>query len=183
MRMSTIGFVGALAFLSAACEGAAPPAKPEPASLADGDSCLASRDYSCAAANYTGYLKAYPNDSNAQAKLGIALTRAGKHREALPAYAKAEEGGVVTYDLFANYAVSLDAAGDLDGAIKANRKALEIVPSLVDVRGGLARQLVRKGETTEAIRLLEGFDRDLKRQGHPPYFTAQIASIREKAGK
>ena len=55
------------------------------------------------------------------------------------------------------------------------------MPNLVDVRGALAAQLVRTGQRDEAIALLEEFDAFLKDNGRPPYFTAQIASIREKS--
>ena len=83
--------------------------------------------------------------------------------------------------MYAGYAISLEATGDLDGAIRANRKALELVPSLVDVRGSLAAQLVRKGQSAEAIKLLEDFDAHLRRNGQRAYFTGQIASIKEAA--
>ena len=177
MRM--IGLILVAAAGLTACSGEAP-AAPQPASLADGDDCFASRDWNCAAANYNGYLKTYPNDPSANAKLGIARTRAGHHREAVPFYRRAEELGVITYDMYAGYAISLEATGDLVGAVRANRKALELVPSLVDVRGSLAAQLVRKPR--EAVALLEEFDNGLKRQGDQPYFPAQIASIKEAAG-
>lgn len=179
MRIHSLMLAAALAL--AACEPKAA-AVPERASLPDGDSCFARRDWNCAAANYNGYLKQYPNDPAVNAKLGIARTRAGHHREALPYYKHAEELGVVTYDMYAGYAISLEATGDLDNAIRTNRKALEIVPSLVDVRGSLAAQLVRKGQPEEAIELLEEFDLALRRQGSRPYFPAQIASIRQNAG-
>lgn len=180
MRVFSLILATATGLALTACEPEA--AAPQPASLSDGDNCFAQRNWNCAAANYNGYLKAYPNDAQVNAKLGIARTRAGHHREALPFYKRAEDLGVVTYDMYAGYALSLDATGDLDGAIRANRKALEVVPSLVDVRGSLAAQLVRKGEPREAVALLQEFDTLLKRQGDQPYFTAQIASIKEKAG-
>lgn len=164
----------------AACEGAKP-AAPQPASLEDGDNCFAKGNWNCAAANYNGYLKAYPDDPSVNAKLGLARTRAGHHREAVPFYRRAEELGVITYDMYAGYAISLEATGDLNGAIRANTKALELVPSLVDVRGSLAAQLVRQGRPEEAIALLQDFDTQLEQKGHPPYFTAQIAAIREAA--
>lgn len=180
MRVFTLILAAAAALGLAACEPEA--AAPQPASLPDGDNCFAQRNWNCAAANYNGYLQTYPNDAQVNAKLGIARTRAGHHREALPFYKHAEDLGVITYDMYAGYALSLDATGDLDGAIRANRKALELVPSLVDVRGSLAAQLVRKGQPGEAVDLLEDFDTRLKQQGDQPYFTAQIASIKEKAG-
>lgn len=180
MRIQSLILASALAL--AACEAAQPAAAPQPASLEDGDKCFAQRNWNCAAANFNGYLKTYPNDPAVNAKLGIARTRAGHHREAVPFYARAEQLGVVTYDMYAGYALSLDATGDLDGAIRANRKALELVPSLVDVRGNLAAQLVRKGEPREAVELLEEFDAHLRRLGEQPYFTAQIASIKDANG-
>jgi len=173
--------VVALALGLAAC-GSPKAAAPLPASLEDGDNCFAQRNWNCAAANYHGYLKTYPNDPAVNAKAGIAYTRAGHHREAVPFYKYAEGLGVITYDMYAGYAISLDATGDLDGAIRANRKALELVPSLVDVRGSLAAQLVRKGQPGDAVKLLEEFDALLKRNGQQPYFTAQIASIKQTAG-
>lgn len=177
MRLAVVILTCAIGL--AACEGQRPP-PPQPASLQDGDACFARRDWNCAAANYNGYLQTYPNDPAVNAKLGIARTRAGHHREALPFYARAEQLGVVTYDMYAGYAISLEATGDLDGAIRANRQALELVPNLVDVRGNLAAQLVRKGEPQEAIDLLQAFDTYLRENGEAPYFTAQIASIRQQ---
>ena len=47
-------------------------------------------------------------------------------------------------------------SGDLDGAIEKNRASLKIVPTLVDVRGSLANQLVRKGRAQEAVDLGAG---------------------------
>lgn len=167
----------AAVLILAGCEQAPP--KPEPADKDLAMNCLRENDLPCAEANLRGYLKQYPTDSKSTAVLGIVLTREGKHREALPVYAKAVEAGEVTYDLFANYALSQDAAGDLNGAMASNRKALQLVPSLVDVRGDLARQMVRAGQAKEAVALLEWFDNDLKRKGHPPYFTVQIATIKD----
>ena len=51
----------AVAMGLSACEGA-PPERPQPASLEDGDRCFANQDWNCAAANYNGYLQTYPDD-------------------------------------------------------------------------------------------------------------------------
>lgn len=177
MKLVHAALLGALTL--AACEKA-PPA-PEPASKDTAMTCLRDNDLPCAEANLRGYLKQYPNDSESAAVLAITLTKEGKHNESLPFYDRAVKAGQVTYDLFAFYAKSLDATGNLDHAIYYNKKALQIVPSLVDVRGDLARQLVRKGQPDEAVALLKWFDADLKKKGQPPYFTAQIAAIREAA--
>lgn len=177
MTPSRTLLIVALAAALAACDKAPP--EPEPASKDTAMTCLRNNDLPCAEANLRGYVKQYPNDSESTAVLAITLTKEGKHREALPFYVSAVTAGQVTYDLFAFYALSLDATGDLDGAIRYNAKALEIVPGLVDVRGDMARQLVRKGKPADAIALLRWYDSYLKKQGQKPYFTAQIAAIQE----
>ncbi|MBS0297759.1 MAG: retroviral-like aspartic protease family protein [Proteobacteria bacterium] len=153
------------------------------ASVAEAKACLRDEDLACAEADYIAYLKKYPNDADANAVLAITLTKDGRHKEALPYYRKAQSLGVSTYDFWASYAISLDATGDLDGAIAANQASLKIVPRLVDVRGSLANQLVRKGKKQEALELLESFDRSLVDQGSTPYFTDQIARIKQGMGQ
>jgi predicted aspartyl protease len=151
-------------------------------SLSEAQHCLEARDLDCAEADYRAYLARYPDDPKANGTLAILLTQDGRHKAAIPYYRKAIAEGVATYDLYANFAVSLDATGRLDEAIAMNQAALRIDPRLVDVRGSLANQLVRKGRTQEAITLLESFDQQLDEEGQPPYFTAQIRQIRTNAG-
>lgn len=146
-------------------------------SLSEAESCFRSRDFGCAEADYLAYLKQYPDDLRANALLAFVLTEDGRHKEALKYYRKAEGLGADTYDFYAHYAVSLNATGDVDGAIRANYRALDIVPSLVDVRGDLADQLVKKGRGQEAVNLLKTFDRSLEDRGHPAYFTEKTARL------
>jgi Tfp pilus assembly protein PilF len=160
----------------------APPA-PEPADKNVAMQCLQKGDVACAEANLRGYLKQYPDDSGTAAVLAIVLSQAGKHREALPYFAKAVGAGHATYDIFANYARSLEATGDLDGAIDNNRKALAIVPNLVDVRSDHARQLEHSGKPQEAIDLLMEFDDQLVEQGQRRYFEVQVAEIKARMDK
>lgn len=152
------------------------------ASLSEARHCYEAGDLACAEADYRAYIAKYPDDPKANATLAIMLTRDGRHKEALPFYRKALAVGATTYDVYANYAVSLEATGQIDEAIKMNQAALQIVPQLVDVRGSLANELVRKGRYREALTLLEGFDQQLIERGENPYFTTQIAQIREKMG-
>jgi predicted aspartyl protease len=149
-------------------------------SLGAAQNCLRERDYACAEADLRAYLKKYPNDSHATALMAITLTQDGQHKEAVWYYKRAIAMGATTYDVYAGYAISLDAIGQTDEAIRMNYAALDIVPSLVDVRGALANQLVRKGRPEEALNLLETFDHRLEDQGQPPYFAAQIAQIKAK---
>ncbi|HTW34053.1 MAG TPA: retroviral-like aspartic protease family protein [Rhizomicrobium sp.] len=151
-------------------------------SMGEAQLCLRNGDLPCAEADMLAYLKSYPNDAHATALLAITLTQDGHHREALYYYKRADALGVATYDFYAGYARTLDAMGDTDGAIEKNQAALKLVPSLVDVRGALADELVRKGRKQEALELLTSFDANLEAQGYPPYFTQQIARIRKDMG-
>ena len=152
-------------------------------SLSAAEACYQDHDYACTEADYEAYLQKYPNDAQTNARLALVLTHDGRHKEALPYYRKAENlGGVATYDFYAGYAQSLEATGDIDGAIEKNRASLKIVPTLVYVRGSLANELVRKGKRQEAIELLESFDRTLEDEGQQPYFTSQIEQIKAQGG-
>lgn len=168
----------ALALAGASTSAMAAAAAAPPASKVKGEACMRQQQLACAEANFKGYLKANPNDTRTRALLAITLTDAGKHAESLPVYEQVMAEGEGTYDLFANYAISLDATGKLEESMEWNRKTLELVPQLVDVRGTLARQLVRQGKREEAIALLEEFDAYLKEKGQNPYFTGQIIAIK-----
>ena len=177
--VAVVGAVGGWVYLNYGARVIPLNALPEGhASVAEAKACLRDGDMACAEADYIAYLKKYPNDADANAVLAITLTKDGRHKEALPYYRKAETLGVSTYDFWAGYATSLDNTGDLDGAIRANQASLKLVPQLVDVRGSLANQLVRKGKKQEALELLESFDRSLIDRGETPYFTDQIARIK-----
>ena len=159
---------------------AAPPATgPRRGSLQTAQNCIQRGELACAERELRGDLAQYPDDQRSAATLAIVLTQEGRHSEALSLYTRAERTGLGAYDLYANHARSLDAAGDLPGAICLNRRALEVLPTLVDVRGSLAQQLVRSGRPREALDLLESFDRSLTARGEAPYFAAQILSIRD----
>ena len=151
-------------------------------SMSEVKRCLRQQDYPCAEADLIAYTKKYPSDSSAEALLAITLTQDGRHRESLQYYKKADAMGVATYDFYANWAKSLEATGNADEAIRKNQAALKIVPQLVDVRGALAEELVKRGRPKEALDLLETFDRQLEDEGQPAYFTAQRNRIRMQLG-
>jgi tetratricopeptide (TPR) repeat protein len=180
MKIAHLFAVGALGLGLglAACEKPAPP-EPAPASKEDAQACYRARNYRCAALNYYGYLKLYPTESDTRAIYAISLTKSGQHRLAIQQYEQVLKEGVGTYDLFASYATSLDALGRTEDSMTWNRKTLELVPNLVDVRGTLAQQLVRQGKHDEAIKLLQDFDAYLKKNGSSPYFEGQIMVIKE----
>jgi clan AA aspartic protease (TIGR02281 family) len=151
-------------------------------SMSEVQRCLREQDTPCAEADLIAYTKKYPNDSHAVALLAITLTQDGRHKESLYYYKKADAMGVVTYDFYANWAKSLDATGNTDEAIQKNQAALKIVPRLVDVRGALADELVKRGRPKEALDLLDSFDHQLEDEGQPAYFTAQRDRIRMQLG-
>jgi len=152
------------------------------ASIGEAMDCLEQRDLTCAEADFQAYLVKYPKDGQITARLAMTLTQDGQHERAISYYKRAQALGVDTYDFDGSYARSLDAAGRLDDAIAMNRSALQIVPTLVDVRGALADELARKGRVPEALDLLQSFDQTLEDEGQPPYFEAKINQIKAAHG-
>jgi len=132
--------------------------------------CMSSGDYKGAESNYRWLVAHNPPDISLQANLAFSLTEQGNNSEAIPMYQQIIKGGDGTYDLFAYYAKSLSADGQDEDAITWYYRALSVVPQLVDVRGSLAKILVKKGRQYEALSLLASFDEELVNKGDNPYF-------------
>jgi len=79
--------------------------------LSDAENCLRNRNLACAEADYRSYLRKYPKDASSTAILANVLTQDGQHLDSIPYYQRAVALGVSTYDLYANYAVSLNNVG------------------------------------------------------------------------
>ncbi len=156
--------------------------KQSPHSIAAARTCLQNKDLPCAEANFRGYIEKYPHDFLDTGRLAIILTQEGKHADAIEFAKTAIDGGVNDFELHANYATSLEATGDLTGAIAQNRKALAMNPVLVDVTATLARQLVQTGKLDEALSVLTAYDALQQSRGHPAHFTDEIAAIHRKMG-
>jgi len=139
--------------------------------------CMRARDLECAEKNWGQYLRLRPNDSNAIANLGIVMNQRDNHKGAVVQFERAIDMGEGTYDLFSYYADSLEKLGRIDDAIAWSYKALKVVPTLVDVRGKLAKLLVQQKKYYEALSLLTAFDEQLASQGHAPYFEGQRIAI------
>lgn len=148
--------------------------------------CMRSRHFDCAEKNWGQYIKMRPTDAHAMASLAITYNWDDKPEAAIVQAEKAIEMGQGTYDLFAAYAESLEKVGRIDEAIDWSYKSLAIVPSLVNVRGDLARLLVMKKREYEALALLASFDATLEAKGRGHYFDGQriaIESIIERQGR
>ncbi len=156
--------------------------KTPPAELkADAIQCMRDNDLSCAERRWEEYLDMQPNDAGAMATLGIVQTEQGEDQDAVVNLQKAISAGEGTYDLFAAYAQSLGRLGKTDEAIDWSYKALAVVPSLVDVRGDLAKLLVKKQRPYEALGLLSAFDEHLQAVGQQAYFQGQRIAIESTA--
>jgi predicted aspartyl protease len=152
--------------------------KTPPAELkADAIQCMRDNDLSCAERRWEEYLDVQPDDAGATASLGIVQSRQGEDQDAVTSLQRAISMGEGTYDLFAAYAQSLGRLGKTDEAIDWSYKSLAVVPSLVDVRGDLAKLLVKKQRPYEALGLLSAFDEHLQAIGQQPYFEGQRIAI------
>jgi clan AA aspartic protease (TIGR02281 family) len=139
--------------------------------------CMKKRQYGCAERNLAQYIKMRPTDAHAMATLAIIYNWADKPEASIVQAEKAIAMGQGTYDLFANYANSLEKVGRIDDAIDWSYKTLAIVPSVVNVRGDLAKMLVMRKREYEALALLAAFDATLEEKGHGHYFDGQRIAI------
>jgi predicted aspartyl protease len=127
--------------------------------------------------DWQAYVQARPTDAVALARLGIVQNMRDEHEQAIVQFQKAIDLGEGTYDLFAYYADSLSKLGRTDQAIDWSYKSLTVVPSLVDVRGSLAKLLVQQRRRYEALSLLASFDDQLVSIGQGAYFQGQRMAI------
>lgn len=139
--------------------------------------CARVGDLRCQEGSLREFIRLQPDDAVAVARLGIVLNERGKHDEAIAQLKRSQELGAGTYDLFAYLADSHEKLGNTGEAIEWSYKALSVVPTLIDVRGKLARLLVRAERPYEALSLLQSYDYQLEARGLKPYFVAQRISI------
>jgi len=172
-------------WLVAAIAGCSSPQPPQPKTAPELEQaaihCMSERSWRCAEDDWSQYIKLRPDDSRAIANYGFALHFDGNDQAAIRQFEIAIGQGEGTYDLFAAYADSLANVGRTETAIDWSYKSLQLVPSLVDVRGNLAKLLVRQKKYYEALALLAEFDQHLEAEGHPPYFKGQRIAIESTA--
>lgn len=139
--------------------------------------CERDADLSCAQDMLVQLLQRRPDDGAARAHLGLVMHHRDDDAHAVLEYQRAIDGGEGSYDLFAWYADSLARVGRNGEAVDWSYRSLAIVPTLVDVRGKLARLLVAQGRPYEALSLLESFDADAAANGRQGYFDGQRIAI------
>ena len=184
VRAFAMTVIGAtLAATLSGCSSPQPPPEPKTAPELEQAAvqCMSTRDWKCAEDNWSQYVKLRPDDSRAIANYGFALHFDGNDEAAIRQFETAIGQGEGTYDLFAAYADSLANVGRTEAAIDWSYKSLQLVPSLVDVRGNLAKLLVHQKKYYEALALLAEFDQHLEAEGHSPYFKGQRIAIESTA--
>lgn len=172
LRCGIAVLLGALAMLGCT-QTPKTPAELQKSALA----CMRNQDLGCAEQDWRAYVRLRPNDGVAFARLGIVQNQRSEDAQAVTNFQKAISLGEGTYDLFYYYANSLANLGKTNQAIDWYYKTLDVVPSLVDARGNLAKLLVQKKRYFEALALLASFDDHLIAIGQQPYFTGQRISI------
>ena len=122
-----------------------------------------------AATRFAAVLERRPEDISALAGLGLASVRLGRNEDALAAYARASaldpanesfrrhraELRLRVTEAQVASARAAASSGALDRAVEEYRRVLAAAPELSDVRLELADLLARRGDTANAIRILE----------------------------
>lgn len=139
--------------------------------------CMRVNDFECAAKNWRQILRLRPDDTAAMVNLGLLLSWRDDQKGAIVQYERAISLGEGAYNLFAYYADSLGKVGRIDEAIDWSYKTLSVVPTLVDVRGNLAKLLLHQKRYYEALSLLESYDDFLLSNGNQAYFAGQRIAI------
>ncbi len=149
--------------------------------ISKANECIINGNYEKGIEILTALTEKNKSNGRAFALLGISYSKLGRHEEAIKQFKKSMALGRASYQLYAFYAISSAAIGQLDDAIKYNREALKIVPDLLDVRKRLSEQLLTKGMKKEALELLENYDNEQRRLGKEEFFKENIKLIKENS--
>lgn len=141
------------------------------------NACFVERNYKKSEEAARDFLLKNNNNVRGNGLLAFSLTSQKRHQESLEYYEKAINLGAKTFDIYAYYALSLDAVGKVDESIKYNKKSLEIVPSLYDVTKTLSEQLEKQSRFDEAISYLKKFDALRESKGRKSIFSDKINSL------
>ncbi len=92
-----------------------------------------------------------PELPDAHRNLGLAYSRASRHREAAMCFNKALAVGVDSAQLRHNLGLSLHAVGDLDNAEVHYQRAFELAPTLSRAAADIARIALQRGDSDAAV--------------------------------
>ena len=120
-----------------------------------------------------------PADGLSLARIAISYTKLGKHKEAIAAYKKAFDANWISYDVAYWYADSLYKSGNKEQAIIWNKRSIELAPTCLDCRKGLAEKLQGLNRAQEAVDLLQNYDDTEVAAGKPARFTGQIMLLKD----
>jgi len=114
-----------------------------------------------------------PQDENLLVLLAISVHVQRRSQEAAELYAELTRLRPGVSEHWNNYATALAEAGDVDGAVEAYRKALDVDPSNILARGQLGATLMRVNQLLAARDLLlDGVER------HPDSLRARVDAAR-----
>ncbi len=128
-----------------------------PARLSKGDVFMAQGETKQAIGEYQAVARAQPKLYDAQIKLGMALQHASQFREAQAAYQAAVRINPdlpLPYNNMAWMATS-DSAKPSDAVLEWARKAVSMAPKVADFQDTLGWVHFKRGESAEAIKVLE----------------------------
>ncbi len=126
-----------------------------------GDLYLAKGDFEKANENYRRILEKHPASGNILNNMAWSLLKQGKQDEALATISKARKANPNSADFFDTEAEILLAKGEVKGAIRQYRKAVDKAPDDLRFKYHLALALKKAGLTEEVIVTLK----DLKADG------------------
>lgn len=101
-----------------------------------------------------------PFDTDALQAQSVLWRQRGEYDEAALSLKEAIERDPNNYLLYLQLASLKLATGDLDAAVKADRKVLELNPNAVSARSSLARSLARQGKLREAREEYEALEEE-----------------------
>lgn len=112
---------------------------------------------------YSLVLEKFPVQSSILNNMAWSLYKLDRHDDALTAIRKAREINPEFAEYLDTEAQILLAKGELSGAIRQYKKAVDYAPNVLIFKYHLVLAMVKAGQATEAIEIL----RDLKRDGRP----------------
>lgn len=134
-----------------------------PITILLGDSYLEKKDYQRANELYALVLAKYPRHSAVLNNLAWSLYKLDKLDEAISTIRKAREINPNVAAFINTEGEILLARGDVDGAVRQYRKAVDNAPGDLNFKYHLALALVQAGKTAEATEVLK----DMKSDGRP----------------